>query len=68
MPHPVPPANRTRPPGAPWPLDEAAEFLHVSKRHLNRLIDGRKAKALRLGRRVMLADSEVRRLAEQGTD
>jgi excisionase family DNA binding protein len=68
MPAPTTSAVQSRPPGAPWPLDQAAGFLGVSKRHLHRLIDCRKAKALRIGRRVLLADAEVRRLAEQGTD
>lgn len=56
-----------RPAGAPWPIRDAAAYLAISTRHLHRLIDGGKAKALRIGRRVLLADAEVRRLAEQGT-
>lgn len=60
--------SRAREPGSPWPLDHAAAFLGISKRHLIRLIDDGKARALRLGRRVLVADAELRRLAEKGTD
>lgn len=55
-----------RPPGAPWPLAEAAEFLGISKRHLHRLLDARKVRSIRIGRRRLLTDDEVRRLAREG--
>jgi excisionase family DNA binding protein len=56
----------TRLAGSPWPLIEAARFLGISHRHLVRLIDGGKIQPIRLGRRVLLSDAEVRRIATQG--
>jgi excisionase family DNA binding protein len=56
-----------RPTGAPWPFAEAAAYLSVSLRHLVRLADAEKVKTIRLGRRRMIPDSEVRRLATEGT-
>lgn len=53
-------------PGAPWPIDEAAAFLRISERHLYRLIDGGKARSFKLGRRRLIADVEVQRLAREG--
>lgn len=55
-----------RPAGSPWPIPEAAAFLRVSERHVYRLIDARKLKAVRLGRRRLIPDAEVRRLAAAG--
>lgn len=55
-----------RPPGAPWPIPDAAAFLAVSARHLARLLDARKVKSVRLGRRRLIPDAEVRRLAQEG--
>jgi excisionase family DNA binding protein len=54
-------------PGSPWPLAVAAKFLGVSHRHLVRLIDAGKVKSIRLGRRVLIADVELRRVASEGT-
>jgi excisionase family DNA binding protein len=55
-----------RPPGAPWPIPDAARFLSVSVRHLHRLLDAGKVKSVRLGRRRLIPDSEVQRLARSG--
>jgi excisionase family DNA binding protein len=55
-----------REPGRPWPIAEAAEFLCVSERHLARLGKAGKVRLLRFGRRVLLSDAEVRRLATEG--
>ncbi|HKB03298.1 MAG TPA: helix-turn-helix domain-containing protein [Gemmataceae bacterium] len=55
-----------RPAGAPWPFQEAAEFLRISVRHLIRLADQDKVRTIWLGRRRLVADSEVRRLATEG--
>jgi excisionase family DNA binding protein len=55
-----------RTPGAPWAIQDAAAFLGVSVRHLIRQIDGRKVKAIRIGRRRLIPDGEVRRIAEAG--
>lgn len=57
---------RARQSGSPWPIPEAAAFLSVSARHLHRLIDARKVKSILLGRRRLLPDSEVQRLAQEG--
>jgi excisionase family DNA binding protein len=55
-----------RAPGSPWPINDAALFLHVSTRHLHRLLDTNKVRSLRLGRRRLIPDSEVQRLAREG--
>lgn len=65
------PPTRTDPPdvhatGSPWPLREAATYLSISKRHLHRLIDARKVKSIVIGRRRLVPDDEVRRLAREG--
>lgn len=52
--------------GSPWPIADAAKFLHVSTRHLHRLIDANKIRTIRLGRRRLLPDSEIQRLAREG--
>ena len=62
-PIPSPPA---RVPGSPWSIQDAAEFLHVSKRHIHRLLDAGKVRSLRLGRRRLIPDAEVQRLAREG--
>jgi len=56
-----------REPGAPWTIGHAARHLQISDRHLRRLIEENKVRAIRLGRRVLLTDAEVRRLATEGT-
>lgn len=66
MPSPTAPTPTDRPPGSPWPIPDAAEFLHVSARHLHRLLDANKVRSLRLGRRRLIPDDEVRRLAREG--
>jgi excisionase family DNA binding protein len=58
----------SRPAGAPWSLRDAAEFIGVSPRHVARLIDSGAVKSFRIGRRVFIADAELRRVAEHGTD
>jgi excisionase family DNA binding protein len=55
-----------RPAGAPWPIPDAAGYLAVSTRHLIRLIDAGKVRSIRLGRRVLIPDAEVRRIAAEG--
>ena len=55
-----------RPPGAPWSVPEAAKFLTISERHLYRLIDAGKVRAVRIGRRRLVPDPEVQRLAREG--
>lgn len=53
-----------RQPGRPWTVDEAAEFLTVSGKHLRRQIELGEVRATRIGKRIIVPDSEVRRLAE----
>lgn len=53
-------------PGAPWSVRNAAKFLTVSERHLVRLIEDGKVASFKLGRRRLIADAEVRRVAEGG--
>jgi excisionase family DNA binding protein len=55
-----------RPAGAPWSVADAAQFLGISDRHLWRLIFQEKVKAIKFGRRVLIADAELRRLAMEG--
>ena len=55
-----------RAPGSPWPINDAAQFLHVSTRHMHRLLDANKVRSLRLGRRRLIPDAEVQRLAREG--
>ena len=55
-----------RPPGSPWPIPDAAKFLTVSERHLQRLLNAGKVRSVRLGRRRLIPDAEVRRLADEG--
>jgi excisionase family DNA binding protein len=55
-----------RAPGSPWSINDAAQFLHVSTRHLHRLLDADKVCSLRLGRRRLIPDAEVQRLAREG--
>jgi AraC-like DNA-binding protein len=56
----------TRLPGAPWALIDAANHLGISVRHLHRLIEAQKVQSFKLGRRRMLADREVQRIACEG--
>lgn len=58
------PSPRT--PGSPWPIADAATFLSISERHLHRLLDAGKVKSVRLGRRRLIPDAEVQRLAREG--
>lgn len=55
-----------RAPGSPWPITDAAQFLRVSTRHIHRLLDAGKVRSLRLGRRRLIPDTEVQRLAREG--
>jgi excisionase family DNA binding protein len=59
-------ADASRPVGKPWAVAAAADFLGISPRTLWRLIDAETVKVARVGRRVLVPDSEVRRLAGEG--
>ncbi len=52
--------------GKPWELTDLASFLSVSKKTLERAIKAEKLKAIRINRRVLVPDGEVRRVAETG--
>lgn len=49
--------------GSPWPVADAAKFLHISARHLIRLMGEGKVTSFTLGRRRLIADAEVARIA-----
>ena len=55
-----------RPAGSPWPIPAATTFLSVSTRHLHRLLDAGMVRSVRLGRRRLIPDAEVQRLAREG--
>lgn len=44
-----------------WGLREAAEACSVSVPYLRKLIDDKKIRPLRVGKRVLIADSELKR-------
>lgn len=60
------PVPDSHPPGAPWWVADAARYLGVSERHVRRLADDGRVKTIRIGRRLLLPDSEVARLAAEG--
>ncbi len=60
------PSEPRRADGQPWPILDAASFIGISDRHLRRLIDAGSIRTIRFGRRVLVPDAEVRRIAEQG--
>jgi excisionase family DNA binding protein len=66
MPEPNPKPAPAHEPGAPWSIPEAAKYLSVSDRHLCRLIDAGKVRSVRIGRRRLIPDVELRRLADEG--
>jgi excisionase family DNA binding protein len=55
-----------RPDGAPWELPAAAAFLSVSARHLQRQIAAGRLRSVTIGRRRLVPDAEVQRLAREG--
>lgn len=61
-----PTETESRPAGQPWSMDAAAEFLQVCRRTLDNYVRKGHLKAIRIGTRVLLPDSEVRRIAECG--
>lgn len=52
--------------GKPWTVRDAAEFLGVHPRTIQRAIDANKVRPVRFGRKVMLPDAVVRKLATEG--
>jgi excisionase family DNA binding protein len=57
----------TRQPGEPWEILAAAAYLHISDRHLRRLIDEGHVKSILFGRRRMISDNEMTRISNEGT-
>lgn len=55
-----------RPPGKPWTLLEAAEFIGVSAKTLERAEKRGEIKTIYFGRRKFIPDLEVRRLGMEG--
>jgi excisionase family DNA binding protein len=53
-------------PGQPWTVSQASAFLQVSDKHLANLIAENRVRVIRLGRRVLLADETVRKIASEG--
>lgn len=63
----VPVTGAPRPTGPPWTIPDAAAFMRVSPRHFATLIAKRQVRVIRLGRRVLVPDDEMARLAREGT-
>ena len=62
------PAKQTaRQPGQPWSIDDASRHLGISDRHLRRLCDLGRVKTIAYGRRRMIPDAELQRIANEGT-
>lgn len=59
-------AAGARPGGAAWPLPDAARFLGVSERHVARLISAGSIQSFKIGRRRLIPDAEVKRVATEG--
>lgn len=59
-------ASAERPVGSPWSLNDAAKFLGVSSKTLERRIKADEIKVIKFGRLVRIPDDEVRRLAANG--
>ena len=49
-----------------WPIRDAAKVLNISERHLANLIAGEKVHSIKFGRRRLLTDATLRKLATQG--
>ncbi|MFL5330722.1 MAG: helix-turn-helix domain-containing protein [Gemmataceae bacterium] len=54
------------PEGAPWSLQDAATFLGLCRETLSRLVLQNQIKAIRIGKRVFVPDTEVKRLSQVG--
>jgi excisionase family DNA binding protein len=54
------------PEGAPWSLQDAADFLGVCKETIAIRIADNTIKRIRIGRRVLIPDTEVKRLSQAG--
>ena len=66
MRHAQPDQPEARPEGAPWKYAEAWPYLNISERTLHRLINAGKVQVIYIGKKPLIPDSEVRRLAAAG--
>ena len=57
-----------RPEGKPWSLRAAAAFWGVSERHVAHLVATSRVRSITIGRRRLLPDDEVKRVAREGTE
>jgi excisionase family DNA binding protein len=48
------------------PINKAAELLGISPWTVRKWLHGKKLRSVRLGRRVLLEESELRRVVEEG--
>ena len=53
-------------PGQPWDFDSAAAYLSVCRKTLERYARLKQIAVIRLGRRVLIADAELARVARTG--
>ncbi len=58
-----PAAPPSRPPGAPWSVAQAAEFLGVSRATVERLLRPRELASFTVGRRRLIPDAALKQLA-----
>ncbi len=58
--------HELRPTGKPWSYREAAEALGVCEVTVARAARSGRVKSFKLGRRVLIADAELRRLQVEG--
>lgn len=56
----------THPLGHPWPIDEAANALSITSRFLRSLLAEESIQSIRLGRRILIPDIEMRRVMAEG--
>jgi excisionase family DNA binding protein len=63
---PVNELNSARPCGAPWSISEAAKHLGLCERTIRRLIENKRVRAIKFGRRLMIPDQEIKRISETG--
>lgn len=52
--------------GKPWGLDEAAPFLGLCRATVERAARSNRFRSYKVGRRVFIADEEMRRIASEG--